>query len=81
MSDPTPVETLTDMLEKRRGWLASCERTLELLQPEWDRFQAREGHDVYVSRLYADHTSEAHTHRKEIAALEAALSFFPGATS
>jgi hypothetical protein len=64
---------LRGMLSKRRGWLASCERTLELLAPEWARFEARDGHDVYVARLYADHTSEARAHRKEIAALEAAL--------
>jgi hypothetical protein len=64
---------LRDMLDKRRRWLASCERTLELLAPEWVRFEARDGHDVYVARLYADHTSEARTHRKEIAALESAL--------
>lgn len=65
--------TISNMLDKRRGWLASCERTLALLQPEWDRFQAREDHDIYVTRLYADHTSEARTHRKEIEALEASL--------
>lgn len=66
--------TLSEMLDKRRKWLASCERTLELLAPEWAKFEAREGHDIYVVRLYADHTSEARTHRKEIAALETALS-------
>lgn len=79
MTPRTPItgeevtDVLVDMLDKRRKWLASCERTLELLQPEWDRFEAREGHDVYVARLYADHTSEARTHSKEIAALEHAL--------
>ena len=66
-------KTLSEMLDKRRRWLASCERTLELLAPEWAKFEAREGHDIYVARLYADHTSEARIHRKEIAALEAAL--------
>ena len=72
------AKTLADMLDKRRKWLASCERTLELLAPEWARFEAREGHDIYVARLYADHTSEARTHRKEIEALEAALSSLSG---
>jgi hypothetical protein len=66
-------KTLSDMLDERRKWLASCERTLQLLSPEWERFEAHEGHDDYVARLYADHTSEARTHCKEIAALEFAL--------
>jgi hypothetical protein len=67
------AETIANMLDKRRKWLASCERTLELLAPEWAKFEAREGHDIYVARMYADHTSEARTHRKEIEALEVAL--------
>jgi hypothetical protein len=66
--------TLEQMLDTRRQRLASCERMIELLQPEWDKFEARTGHDIYVTRDYADHTSAARTHRKEIAALEAALS-------
>lgn len=73
MVEHTPEAVLQDMLDKRRKWLASCERTLELLQPEWERFENRDGHDVYVARLYADHTIEARTHRKEIGALEAAI--------
>lgn len=73
---PTPeqVATLERMLSDRRRQLASCERMLELLQPEWDKFEARTGHDLYVARDYADHTSAARTHRKEIAALGMALS-------
>lgn len=72
------VKTIADMLDKRRKWLASCERTVELLAPEWAKFEARDGHDSYVARMYADHTSEARTHRKEIEALEAALSSLSG---
>lgn len=75
------AKTIADMLDKRRKWLASCERTLELLAPEWARFEARDGHDIYVARMYADHTSEARTHRKEIEALEAALSSLTGAAA
>lgn len=74
----TPETVLQSMLDKRRKWLASCERTLTLLTPEWELFEARGSetsapHDTYVARLYADHFSEARTHRKEIYALEAAL--------
>ena len=64
---------ISDMIEKRRKWLASTERTIELLQPEMDRFEASEPYDAYVARLYTDHADQARTYRKEIAALEAAL--------
>ncbi len=75
------AKTIADMLDKRRKWLVSCERTLELLAPEWAKFEAREGHNIYVARMYADHTSEARTHRKEIEALEAALSSLTGGSA
>ena len=65
------VAIVAKMIERRKLELASCERMLELLQPEWDRFEARSGHDVYVARDYADHLSAARQHRKEIGALEA----------
>lgn len=78
--DIEPQSILRDMLDKRRNWLESCERTLELLTPEWDKFEARTGHNTYVARLYADHFSEARTHRKEIAALEAGLGALTGAS-
>lgn len=63
------LKTIEKMLEDREGQLKSCERMLELLKPEWDKFKARTGHDVYVTRDYADHFSAARTHRKEIEAL------------
>ena len=63
---------LDKMIKDRKVWLKSCERMIELLQPEWDRFEARDGHDLYVSRDYADHISEARKHRDEIETLEAA---------
>lgn len=67
------VKTLRKMLDSRQMQLSSCERMVELLQPEWAKFEARTGHNVYVARDYADHTSAARTHREEIAALEYAL--------
>ena len=63
------LATLENMLKDRQSMLASCERMIELLQPEWDKFEARTGHNLYVARDYADHTSAAKKHRKEIAAL------------
>lgn len=65
------LATVQKMIERRKRELASCERMIELLQPEWEKFEAQTGHDIYVARDYADHTSAARTHRKEIAALEA----------
>lgn len=65
------LATVDKMIANRQRQLASCERMLELLKPEWDKFEARSGHDVYVARDYADHSSAARTHRKEIAALTA----------
>ena len=62
---------LGKMIENREQWLANCERMIELLQPEWDRFEARTGHNLYVSRDYAEHTSEARKWRKELELLNA----------
>jgi hypothetical protein len=82
-SSPTPAvlpdarALVTKMIEDRKSQLSSCERMLELLQPEWEKFEARTGHDTYVARDYADHTSAARKHRKEIAALEALLATPP----
>lgn len=69
------------MVERRKRELASCERMLELLQPEWDRFEAKTGHDLYVARDYADHTSAARTHRNEIGALETLLAIAAAAVN
>jgi len=70
LADEEAIAGVTKMLEDRKGWLASCQRMIELLQPEWDKFEARAGHDLYVSREYAEHTSQARKHTKEIALLE-----------
>jgi len=62
--------TVSSMIKDREKWLAGCERTIELLTPEWERFEAREGHDLYTARLYADHVSEARKHRAELLLLK-----------
>lgn len=64
---------LGKMIESRSAWAANNQRTLALLQPEWDMFEKREGHNVYVARLYAEHTSALRKDLKELAALECAL--------
>ena len=69
---------IAKMIKDREGWLKSCERMIELLQPEWDKFEARDGHDLYVSRDYADHTSQARTHRKDLELLYAVRSILEG---
>lgn len=65
---------LAKMIEDRRTWAANNVRMLDLLQPEWDRFERRDGHNVYVARIFADHTSSLRKDRKELAALEFAMS-------
>jgi hypothetical protein len=72
-----PREVVAKMIADRKQQLKSCERMIELLQPEWDRFEVRNGHDLYVSRNYAEHTSAARRHRKEIDALEVLLTPLP----
>jgi hypothetical protein len=72
----TPSEIargLSKLLEQNKSQLANCERMLELLKPEWDLFEARTGHNIYVARDYADHFSAARKHREQIALLEAAV--------
>ena len=71
--DTEAKAVLTKMIEDRSSWAANNQRMLDLLQPEWERFEAREGHNVYVARIYADHTSSLRKDRKELAALEYAL--------
>lgn len=65
--------TLAKMIEDRSQWATNNQRVLDLLQPEWDRFEARDGHNVYVARIYADHTSSLRKDKRELAALEYAL--------
>lgn len=81
MSEEDAFAVIQKMIDRRKHDLASCERMIELLKPEWDKFEARTGHDVYVARDYADHFSAARTHRKEIGALTELLSAARGATS
>lgn len=68
-----PLEVLRNMLDRQKKELVACERMIELLKPEWDKFEARTGHNLYVTRDYSDHFSAARKHRKEIEALEAGV--------
>jgi hypothetical protein len=47
--------------------MASNDRVLELMKPEMDRFEAREGHDIYATRLAVDHLSSNRSYAKELA--------------
>lgn len=64
---------LSKMIEDRSAWAANNQRMLDLLQPEWARFESRDGHNTYVARIYAEHTSSLRKDKKELAALEYAL--------
>ena len=72
------AEGLIERLEKRvdniRGQLKSCERIVELLKPEMDKFDAREAPwDIYTVRMSVDHQSAIRSHNKELADLEGAI--------
>lgn len=71
-TDPL-AEAFRKMINQRVEQIANCERMLELLKPEWDKFEARTGHNVYVARDYAEHTSALRTAKRELEALEWAL--------
>ena len=66
---PEQIAVIDKMIERRQEQVKNCDRMLELLQPEWEKFEARTGHNLYVARDYADHTSHKRTASKELDAL------------
>jgi len=66
MSDDL-VERLDKRAKDAAQWLENSQRIVELLQPEWDKFEAREQHNLYTSRMYADHKSHVRSYTKELA--------------
>lgn len=68
------IETLRKMAEQLSKNAENAERMCELLQPEFDKFEARaEPHNVYVVRDYVDHRNAAKRQRKEAEAILAAI--------
>ena len=78
MTDEKSISVVNTMIARMQCELANCERMMELLQPEWERFEARAGHNTYVARDYVNHLNAARKHRKEIAALKALVSCVTG---
>lgn len=73
------IEVLRKLAKEARDAEANCNRVIELLTPEWERFEKRDGsHNTYASRLYADHTSHARTNKRDADALERILSALEG---
>lgn len=68
---PEAVERLDKMIETLEKSAANAERMCELLQPEFDAFNAKTGHNVYVVRDYVDHRNAAKKQRLEAATLRA----------
>lgn len=64
---------LQKRIDATKAQLTNCERMMELLKPEWELFEARTGHNVYVTRDYVDHLSAARKHREDIGLFEAAV--------
>lgn len=52
---------------KVQSHIENSRRVVELMQSELDRFEAREGHNVYATRLAVDHVSAIRTDTKELA--------------
>ena len=61
------IERLKARAEKIRGYIANNTRVMELLQPEMDKFDAREGHNTYTVRIAVDHLSSNRSYTKELA--------------
>lgn len=73
MKEETPIAVLEKIVENYKSWIANSDRMIELLQPEWDLFEVRSGHNLYVSRAYAEEISNRRRNVKELAAVEAGL--------
>lgn len=65
---------LMKMAEQLDANATNAERMMELLQPEFDAFKARVGHNVYVVRDYVDHRNAAKRQRQEAADIRELLS-------
>ena len=61
------MDRLTKMADQLDANATNAERMMELLQPEFDAFEARTGHNVYVVRDYVDHMNAAKRQRQEAA--------------
>ena len=61
------MDRLTALADQLDANAANAERMVELLQPEFDAFEARTGHNVYVVRDYVDHRNAAKRQRQEAA--------------
>lgn len=65
------IEVLRKLAEGARRAETGCNRVVELLAPEWELFEKRDGsHNTYASRLYADHVSSARTNKRDADALD-----------
>lgn len=59
------MDRLTKMADQLDENAKNAERMMELLQPEFDAFEARARHNVYVVRDYVDHMNAAKRQRQE----------------
>ena len=70
---PDAVARLVKLADQLDQNATNAERMVALLQPEFDAFLARSGHNVYVVRDYVDHQSAAKRQRQEALDIRAAL--------
>lgn len=70
---PEQKDRLTKMANNLDECAENAERMVALLQSEFDAFEARTGHNVYVVRDYVDHRSAAKRQRQEASDIRSAL--------
>ena len=73
MITPDALARLVKLADQLDQNAANAERMVDLLQPEFDAFLARSGHNVYVVRDYVDHQNAAKRQRQEALDIRAAI--------
>ena len=73
MITPDALARLVKLADQLDQNAANAERMVALLQPEFDAFLARSGHNVYVVRDYVDHQNAAKRQRQEALDIRAAI--------
>lgn len=63
------TQVMTRELQTERHIVANCTKVMELLKPEFDKFEAREEFNQYIVRMYVDHKNEKQAAMKKVEAI------------
>lgn len=69
------VKCLEDMARQEDQIEENNRSVVDMLRPEWQRFEAKTGHNVYAARMYVDHLNEMKRANKRAEVFEAAVDF------